>query len=95
MKAKQGFNLRLVCGQHIIVAEGKENMDFSNIISMNESSALLWERIQGREFTVDDLAQILQDEYQLDDDTPLPHDRALQDAMTVATQWREAGIIEE
>ena len=41
MKAKKGFNLREVCGQHIIVAQGKENIDFSNIISMNESSAWL------------------------------------------------------
>ena len=26
MKAKPGFNLRNVCGEQIIVAEGKENM---------------------------------------------------------------------
>ena len=39
MKAKKGFKLRTVCGESIIVAEDKENIDFSNIISMNESSA--------------------------------------------------------
>ena len=43
MKAKPGFNIRKVCGENIIVAEGKENIDFSNIISMNESSAYLWQ----------------------------------------------------
>ena len=43
MKAKKGFKLRDVCGEKIIVAEGKENIDFSNIISMNESAAYLWE----------------------------------------------------
>ena len=48
MKAKPGFNLREVCGENIIVAEGKENIDFSNIISMNESSAYLWKKIQSR-----------------------------------------------
>lgn len=37
MKAKNGFNLRTVCGENILVAEGEENIDFSNIISMNES----------------------------------------------------------
>ena len=26
MKTKKGFTLREVCGEHIIVAEGKENM---------------------------------------------------------------------
>ena len=95
MKAKKGFNIRNVCGQRLIVAEGKENMDFSNIISMNESSALLWEKIQGKDFTIKDLAQILQDEYQIDENTPLPREQALQDAATVATQWKEAGILED
>lgn len=44
MKTKIGFNLRQVCGENIIVAEGEENIDFSNIISMNESSAFLWKK---------------------------------------------------
>ena len=95
MKAKKGFNLRNVCGQNLIVAEGKENMDFSNIISMNESSALLWERILGKDFTVEDLAQILQDEYQIDDNTPLTREQAMQDAATVVNQWKEAGMLED
>ena len=42
MRIKKDFNLREVCGEYIIVAEGKENIDFCNIISMNESSAYLW-----------------------------------------------------
>ena len=45
MKAKNGFNLRTVCGENILVAEGEENIDFSNIISMNESSAYLWQNV--------------------------------------------------
>ena len=48
MRAKKGFNLRTVVGEQIIVAEGKENIDFSTIISMNESSAYLWRNIQGK-----------------------------------------------
>ena len=43
MKIKKGFVLRDICGENIIVAEGKENIDFTKIISMNESAALLWE----------------------------------------------------
>jgi len=33
------------------------------------------------------------DNYQIDDNTPLPFEQALQDARTVSDQWREAGII--
>ena len=90
MKAKTGFNLRTVCGENIIVAEGKENIDFSNIISMNESSAYLWKNIQDKEsFTTDDLAQLLFDEYDVDMET------AKADAAQLANQWIEAGIASE
>ncbi len=95
MKAKKGFNLRNVCGQNIIVAEGKENIDFSNIICMNESSALLWKSVQDKEFTAEDMAQTLMDNYQIDENTPLTHQQALHDAEAVAAQWRQAGIIDD
>lgn len=95
MKVKPGFRLTDVCGSYILIAEGKENIDFSNIISMNESSKLLWESIQDKEFTVDDLAKILMDNYQIDDNTPLPYETAFQDAKNVVKQWKEAEIIDE
>ena len=70
MKTKIGFNLRQVCGENIIVAEGEENIDFSNIISMNESSAFLWKEAQQLEsFTIADLVRILTAEYEVDEAT--------------------------
>lgn len=95
MKAKKGFKVTDVCGSHIVIAEGEENIDFSNIISMNDSALLLWNSIQGKDFTVEDLANILMENYQIDDNTPLPKDKALKDAQEVADQWKEAGIINE
>ncbi|MBQ7870474.1 MAG: PqqD family protein [Prevotella sp.] len=88
MKRKTGFNLRNVCGELIIVAEGLENIDFSKIISMNESSAYLWNAVDGKDFTTDDLARLLTEEYEVDEAT------ARQDAETVTRQWLEAGIVE-
>lgn len=89
MRAKKGFNLRTVCGENIIVAEGKENIDFSNIISMNESSAYLWKEVQQMDsFTAEDMARLLTEEYEVDDAT------ALADAKTLASQWLKAGIVE-
>lgn len=88
MKAKPGFNLRVVCGENIIVAEGEENIDFSNIISMNESSAYLWKNIQGKEFTHKDLVTLLTDEYDVDADT------ALNDVKALTDLWAQAGIID-
>lgn len=88
MKAKTGFNLRNVCGEQVIVAEGRENIDFSNIISMNETSAYLWNAIQDKDFTVDDLVKLLTQEYDVDEQT------ARKDAQVLANQWLDAGICE-
>lgn len=88
MKAKPGFSLRNVCGEHIIVAEGQDNIDFSKVISMNESAAYLWQAVNGREFTVETLAAMLMDEYEVDSDT------AAMDAKEIADKWLEAGITE-
>ena len=89
MKTKKGFNLRQVCGENIIVAEGEENIDFSNIISMNETSAYLWKNIQGKDnFTAEDLVALLQQEYDVDPSV------ALEDTKALINQWIEAGIVE-
>ena len=41
MKIKEGFELRDVCGEFIIVAFGEQNIDFTKIINLNESAAML------------------------------------------------------
>lgn len=88
MKTKKGFKLRTVCGENIIVAEGIENVDFSRIISMNETSAYLWKRIQGIDFDENTLAGLLLEEYEVNEAT------ARSDAKALMEKWLEAGIIE-
>ena len=88
MKTKPGFKLRNVCGERIIVAEGKENIDFSKIISMNESAAFLWSAIEGKEFTENDLVSLLTSEYNIDAHT------AAEDVKAIVKQWEQAGITE-
>ena len=87
MKTKQGFNLRQICGEHILLAEGKENIDFSNIISLNETAAFLWQQLTDKEFTPEDMAQLLVENYEVDQETALSAARAL------AAEWQKAGIV--
>ena len=88
MKTKIGFNLRQICGENVIVAEGEENIDFSNIISMNESSAYLWKNIQDKEFSEVELVKLLTEEYDVDEIT------AKSDVDSLVKSWLNAGIIE-
>ena len=89
MKIKNGLELQNVCGEHIIIPAGEENMDFSQIISLNPTAAYLWENVAEREsFTVEDMAQLLLDEYEVEEDI------ALEDCKLIAECWAEMDILE-
>jgi len=88
MKIKNGFVLKSICGENMIIAEGKENIDFSKIISLNESAAYLWNKVEGVSFTPQTLAELLVEEYEVS------NERALVDAEILAKQWLETGIVE-
>lgn len=88
MKKKKGFTLRDVCGEKVVIAEGKENIDFSKIISMNDSSAYLWNSLGDAEFTADKLVELLTSEYNVDEKT------AYDDVQALIIQWQKAGIVE-
>lgn len=87
MKIKKGFELREVCGEHIIVAYGKENIDFNKVISLNESAAYLWKNIVDKDFTADTLASLLQQEYEVDAET------ASRDAKALLDEWTNVGLV--
>lgn len=87
MRTKTGFVLKDVCGEKIVVAEGRENIDFTKIISMNDSAAYLWEKVQDIDFDEETLKTLLCDEYDVDEAT------LRLDSKTIANQWLEAGII--
>jgi len=87
MKIKKGFELREVCGEHIIVAYGKENIDFNKVISLNESATYLWKAVVDKEFTADTLASLLCAEYEVDAET------AKRDAQALLDEWTQVGLV--
>lgn len=88
MKIKDGFVLRTVMGQHIIVAEGPQHVNFNKMISLNYSAALLWENVVGKDFTVQDLAEIIGENYKVDEE------QVLADVKDIAEKWIENGLVD-
>ena len=89
MKIKKGFQLQNVCGEHIIIPAGEENIDFSRIISLNPTAAYLWENVvKSENFTVEDMAQLLLEEYEVEEDV------ALEDCKLIVECWAEMGLLD-
>ena len=89
MRIKEGFTLRTICGQHVVVGEGIAQVNFNTLLSFNDSAAWLWEQVQGKEFTEEDLAALLGQKYEVEAST------ALADSRKLVSVWKEQGILEE
>lgn len=90
MKVKEGFELQNVCGESIIVPTGIENVDFSNIISLNETAAYLWEKCSKlNAFEIDNMVEFLMEEYEVEESI------AREDCEQIANCWAEMGLIEK
>ena len=88
MKIKDGFVLRDMCGEFIISAEGLQHINFNKLISLNSTAAVLWKALEGKEFSKEDMAQLLVDEYGID------MELALNDSANLIKSWVEADIVE-
>ena len=87
MRTKKGFRLRELGGDYILIGESAELIDFNHIITFNEAAAYLWQNVQGKDFDVETLTQLLLDEYDVSEDI------AREDAQATMDDWKEIGIV--
>ena len=89
MKKKTGFQVRDIAGEKVLVAYGLENIDFSKMVSLNETACFIWELIEpGEEIDVDKLTTAVMEEYEIDSAS------ARKDIEELLEAWKEEGLIE-
>lgn len=89
MKIKEGFKMRRLGREYIVVPESGGLVNFNKMISFNDTAAYLWEALSGKEFTVEDIKQLLLEKYEVDEAV------AGADAARLARSWAETGLVEE
>lgn len=68
MKIKNGFMVREIAGQWIVVPIGSRVVEFNGIMTLSESGAILWKLLaSGAE--MDDLVSAILAEYDIDEKT--------------------------
>ena len=65
MKIKEGFILREVAGNFIVVAVGEAVKTYNGVIKLNETSAFLWNKLV-KGATEDELVDALLEEYDVE-----------------------------
>lgn len=86
MKIKPGFEMRDVCGEKVIFANGISNIDYTKFNVSNETGAFIFDLMaQGTEDEAL-IAEALMAEYDVDEKT------ATADVHTFCQQLKDAGI---
>lgn len=67
MKIKEGFMLRQVAGQHIVMPLGQKALDFNCAITLNESGAFLWSVLEKGVADKNELLSKLLEEYDVEE----------------------------
>ena len=89
MKIKNGFVLRQVCGEDVIVGEGLGAVNFGKLLALNETAAWLWKQaLELGDFTIESLADKLCEEYDVTAEV------AKQDVAAIIAEWQNVGVVE-
>ena len=89
MKLKKEYKVRSMAGENVVIMQGAMGSDMTRIISLNNSSLLLWNALQDKEFEVADVANILVENYGIDLAT------AERDAKAWVEKLHECNLISE
>ena len=93
MKTIDGFKLRKLGNEYILVGESMALINFNKMITLNETAAFLWQQAVEAStnggFTASDLCKALGEEYEVSPE------QAMSDVDATIASWREAGVIEE
>jgi hypothetical protein len=88
MKLKNGFVMREVCGEHVLVGEGVSTVDFSSLVRFNDTAAFIWKKAEDLgDFTESQIAEALVEEYDIDIDT------ALKDVKELLAEWQKKALL--
>ncbi len=88
MKIKQGFLLREIAGSWVVVPLGQRVVEFNGLLSLSESGALLWKKMEQEVGSDKELVALLKENYEVEEEI------AKADVNEFLTAIAEKGFIE-
>lgn len=87
MKFLKSFELRKIGRENVLVQTENQEFNMGRIISLNESALLVYRNLKGKDFTLDDVKNILISNYEVDADI------AERDSKELVEALEKAGVL--
>lgn len=68
MKLAEGFTIKKIADSYVVVPTGKNIVDFTAMITINETGAFIW-NLLAEDCTLEDITQKMCEQYNIDADT--------------------------
>lgn len=87
MRFKQEYKVRSIAGENVVIMQGRYGSDVTRVISLNETSLMLWNELQGEEFDLAKVVALLLENYDVDEAT------ATKDAEAWLAKLKECNLV--
>lgn len=89
MKWKKGLVLRRIGNEYIIIEPDKGVVDMAKVYTLNEVAAWLWKQLEEKDFTVEQMEDLLMQRYEVE------YEQVRKDIETLVIQLKKQGLIVE
>ena len=88
MRISCKMKVRQVADENIVILPGADSTDLTRVVGLNESALLLYQGLQGRDFELEDVVQLLTSEYEVNEE------QATKDALAWVDAMKKNGLVD-
>ncbi len=89
MKLKKNLTVRKIGDEYMMVSDSGSGLDYTRVISLNESAAYLVQEVNEKEFTKEEWITLLMDKYNVDEE------QATADVQKLIDKFSKEGLFDE
>ncbi|NAW51345.1 PqqD family peptide modification chaperone [Elizabethkingia argentiflava] len=87
MRLREDLMLRHLGDEYVIIEPEQDMVDMSKVFTLNETAAVLWEALQGKEFSIEAIVEELLSRYNVERDV------AEDDARKLVDNFKKQGLL--
>ena len=83
MKIKEGYVIRKVMGNHVVIATGEASKKFHGMVKLNDTAAEIWGYVSENK-SLDEIVSCMLEKYEVDEETAKKDVKAFIEKLSVA-----------